>query len=102
MENYNENKESSFLQYLDVNSLYAWAMCQKLSVNNFNCCKDLRYINQKFIKNYDEDSSEKGYTLDVDVEYPKKLQNDLPFLPEKIQLIKKQKSHVIFMIKQEM
>ena len=27
MDNYDENKDQSFLQYLDVNSLYAWAMC---------------------------------------------------------------------------
>ena len=45
MENYDSNKESSFLQYLDVNSLYAWAMCQKLPMKNFEWCKDLRYIN---------------------------------------------------------
>ena len=52
-------------------------------------CKDLRYINKKFIKNYDEDSSEKGYILKVDAEYPKKLQDEhkeLPFLPEKIKI----------------
>ena len=41
---------SSFPQYLDVNNLYAWAMCQKLPVKNFNWCKDLRYVNQKFLK----------------------------------------------------
>ena len=55
MENYDQNKGSSYLQYLDVNSLYAWAMCNKPPVKNFDWSKDLRYINQKFIKNYDED-----------------------------------------------
>ena len=38
-----------------------------------------------FIKNYDEDSN-KGYFLEVDVEYPKtlfNLHNDLPFLSER-------------------
>ena len=38
------------------------------------------------MKNYDEDS-DKGYILEVDVEYPKNLSylhNDLPFLPERI------------------
>ena len=64
-------------------------MCNKLPVKNFEWVKDLRYMHQKFIKNYDEDSSEKGYILEVDVEYPKILQNeheDLPFLPEKIKI----------------
>ena len=30
MNNYNENEESSCIQYLDANSLYGWAMSQKL------------------------------------------------------------------------
>ena len=69
-------------------------MCQKLPMKNFEWCKNLRYINQKFIKNYDEDSSGNGYILEVDVEYPKKFQNehkDLPFLPKKIKKNKQTK-----------
>ena len=45
---------------------------------------------KEFIKNYDEDS-DKGYILDVDVKYPKKLHNlysDLPFSPEKMKIDK--------------
>ena len=85
---YDKNKGYTFLQYLDLNSLYAWVMCQKLP---HKFCKDLRYINQKFIKNYDEDFSEKGYILEVDVEYPKDyyLQNEhrnLSSLPQKIKI----------------
>ena len=63
-------------------------------MKNFEWCKDLRYINQKFIKNYDEDSSEKRYILEADVEYPNKLQDehkDLLFLPEKIKINKQTK-----------
>ena len=40
MEDYDKNKESSYLQYWDVNNLYDWAMSQKLPVNNFQWIKD--------------------------------------------------------------
>ena len=43
-------------------------------------------LNESFIKGYNENSN-RGYFLEVDVEYPKKLFNfhrDLPFLPEKM------------------
>ena len=35
MKNYDKNKESSYIQYLDANNLYRWAMSQKLSVDGF-------------------------------------------------------------------
>ena len=34
MKNCDKNKESFYLQYLDVNSLYVTAMCRKLPVLN--------------------------------------------------------------------
>ena len=36
MKNYDKNKESSYIQYLDVNNLYGWPMSQKLPVDGFN------------------------------------------------------------------
>ena len=33
MKNYNKNIESSYIQYLDANNLYGWAMSQKLILN---------------------------------------------------------------------
>ena len=35
MKDYDKNKESSYLKYLDVNNLYGWAMSEKLSANSF-------------------------------------------------------------------
>ena len=35
MKNYNKNKESSFVEYLDANNLYGWAMSEKLPVDGF-------------------------------------------------------------------
>ena len=90
MENYDENKESSYIQYLDANYLYGWAMSQKLPVNNFKWVKDTSRIIEEFMKNYNE-NSKKGYILEVDVKYPKKLHDshsDLPFLPRRMKIDK--------------
>ena len=35
MKNYDKNKGSSYIDYLDSNNLYGWAMSQKLPVENF-------------------------------------------------------------------
>ena len=89
MNNYNENEESSYIQYLDANNLYGWAMSQKLPVNNFKKIEGTSKINEDFIKNYYE-NSKKGY-IEVDVKYPKKLhdlRSDLPFLPKRIKIDK--------------
>ena len=86
MKDYDKNIESSYIQYLDVNNLYCWAMSQKLPVNNFKWIEHTSKINEKFIKNYYE-NSRKGYILEVDVKYPKELHDlhsDLPFLPKKM------------------
>ena len=85
MKNYDKGKESSYLMYLDAGNLYGWAMSQKLLVNGFKWKKNVSKFDEDFIKNYDEDSN-KGYILEVDVEYPKNLLSlyrDLPFLSER-------------------
>ena len=90
MENYDKNEESSYIQYLDTNNLYGWAMPQKLPVNNFKWVTDVTEINEEFIKNYNE-NSKKGYILEVDVKYHKKLHyshSDLPFLPRRMKIDK--------------
>ena len=85
MKNYDKDIISSYLMYLDANNLYGWAMYQKLRVNGFKWVKSLSKFNEIFIRNYDE-NSDKGYFLEVDVDYPKKLfdlHKDLPFLSER-------------------
>ena len=84
IKNYNKDIISSYLMYLDANNLYGWAMSQKLPVNGFKWENDLSRFNERFIKNYNE-NSDIGYFLEVDIDYPKELFNlykDLPFLPE--------------------
>ena len=90
MENYDKNKELSYIQYLDANNLYGWAMSQKLPVNNFKWVEDVSRINEEFIKNYNENGS-KGYILEVDVKCPKKLHDlhsNLSFLPRRMKIDK--------------
>ena len=50
MNNYDKNKESSYSQYLDANSLYGWAMPQTLPVNEFKWINDVTEIDQKIYK----------------------------------------------------
>ena len=55
--------------------------------------ENIHKFNEDFIKNYDENSHE-GYILEVDVECPKKLfdlHSDLPFLPERKKIEKRNK-----------
>ena len=50
MKDYEKNKESSNLNYWDVNNLYGWAMPQKFSVNDFEWLKETSRFNGDFIK----------------------------------------------------
>ena len=81
---YDLEKESSYLQYLDANNLYGWAMSQSLPTGRF------RWISIK-----PNDISRlakvkaKGYLLEVDIKYPKELHdlhNDLPFMCERMKI----------------
>ena len=51
---------------------------------------DVSEINEEFIKSYDE-KNDKGYILEVDVKYPRKLHDlhsDLQFLPKRMKIDK--------------
>ena len=92
MKNYNKDEKSSYIQYLDANNLYGWAMSKKLPVNGFRWLdsNEINEINEEFIKNYNE-NDKKGYLLEVDVNYPKELHDlhsDLTFLPERMEINK--------------
>ena len=89
MQNYNNNEESSYIQYLDANNVYGWAMSKKLPVNGFKWIENNEII-EELKKNYNENDI-KGYILEVDVKYPKRLHelhSDLPFLSARMEVNK--------------
>ena len=93
MKNYNKNVESSYLQYLDANNLYGWAMCTKLPVGKLKRSKEPSMYTEETIKKYDENGNNRAI-LEVDIEYPimaRVKHKDLPFLPHKKKINKVEK-----------
>ena len=75
---YDSSKPTRYLQYLDANNLYGWAMSQPVSTGGFHWA-DIHpdEISEVVI------CSDRGYLLEVDVAYPRELHdyhNDLPFM----------------------
>ena len=67
-----------YLQYLDANNLYGWAISQPLPTGGFYWA-DIHPDEISQLAGLEDH----GYLLDVDVAYPKELhdyQNDLPFM----------------------
>ena len=49
MKDYDKDKKLSYLQYWEVNNLYAWEMSQKLPVNNVEWIEETSQSNEDFI-----------------------------------------------------
>ncbi|CAH3166485.1 unnamed protein product [Porites lobata] len=91
MEDYNPDVESSFIQYLDANNLYGWAMTQNLPTHGF---KWMENITKEKVMDILEKANHsmsnlgsKGYIFEVDLEYPPHLwetHNDYPLAPERM------------------
>ena len=80
---FDPKSESSYLQYLDANNLYGWAMSQPLPTGGFQWVD----VNPNEISEL-ATRTDKGYLLEVDVSYPKELHNqhnDLPFMCERME-----------------
>ena len=83
MNDYDPEKLSTFITYLDINNLYGWAMSEYLPYDGF-----------RWLKNVDEfgvmpiiKKRPIGYFLEVDLKYPDELhelQNDYALAPEKL------------------
>ena len=97
MEEYDSSKPTNYLQYLDANNLYGWAMSQPLPTGEFrwiNCDgpkgpgKAHNWDPKRLVEMF---SNEKryGYLLEVDVSYPKELHdlhNDIPLMCAKMKV----------------
>ena len=81
---FDPESESSYLQYLDANNLYGWAMSQLLPTGGFKWVD----VNPKEISEL-ATRTDKGYMLEVDISYSKDLHNshnDLPFMCERMEI----------------
>ena len=81
---FNSNEPSTYIQYLDVNNLYGWAMSKPLPTHGFKWMKD----------NELETWELHSCILEVDLEYPKELHdlhNDYLLAPEQIEVNKTKK-----------
>ena len=81
---FDPNEKTNYLQYLDTNNLYGWAMSQPLPTRGFEWADVKPAKISKLAKH-----KSKGYLLEVDVRYPKKLHdshNNLPFMCERMKI----------------
>ena len=88
----NSKEESSYLQYLDANNLYGWAMIQNLPTGGFEWVNPIQLMpdNIDFYANCENE----GYLSEVDVKFHMEIHdhhNDLPFVCEKMKIISVEK-----------
>ena len=92
MIHYNKTQPSTYIQYLDANNLYGWAMSQKLPTHGFKWMKGIDI--PSVIKLLEKKDTKIGYIFEVDLEYPQSCweeHNDYPLAPEKIKINKTEK-----------
>ncbi|KAG8179250.1 hypothetical protein JTE90_025027 [Oedothorax gibbosus] len=82
---YDVTMPNRHILYLDANNLYGWAMSQPLPVSSYEWVAG-EEISEETIKNCADDA-DKGYILEVDLDYPKTLHdahNAYPLAPEQL------------------
>ena len=84
LKNYDSQKPSQYIMYLDANNLYGWAMSKPLPYKNFN------WISESELAHWQKTPC----ILEVDLEYPKNLHdyhNEYPLAPERLIIEKTEK-----------
>ena len=93
MKDYNKNKDSKYLMYLDANNLYGCAMSEKLPTHGFKWLTSgemENLFNNQIVQVWEKTPC----ILEVDLEYPEKLHdlhNDYPLCPERVKCDKVEK-----------
>ena len=94
MKDFNPKKPNKFLQYLDENNLYGWAMIQRLPTNGFKWLPENKLTVNNVINILNKSITNHGYAFEVDLEYPNELwelHNDYPLAPHKLDCDKVEK-----------
>ena len=104
MKDYDPSKETKFIQYLDANNLYGWAMSQSLPTHGFKWMKNVtKETVMDIIERANHSMTDpknvafglsknlfmRGYIFEVDLEYPTGLwdeHNDYPMVPERMKV----------------
>ena len=69
MNDYDPEKRSTFITYLDKNNLYSWSVSEYLPNGKFEWLENIDGFNVMTIN----EKSDIGYIIEVDLEYPKEL-----------------------------
>ena len=80
-DSYDPNKESTYIQYLDANNLYGWAMSKPLPTHGFKWMSESELDHWRSMP----------CILEVDLDYPESLHdehNDYPLAPERMTIDK--------------
>ncbi|XP_065193853.1 uncharacterized protein LOC135825046 [Sycon ciliatum] len=82
---YDDSKPTTYIQYLDANNLYGWAMSQHLPVSDFQWEEPTEELLDTILKSPID--SPRGYFLQVDLVVPEEVHdylNDYPPAPERM------------------
>ena len=94
MSDYDPEKPSTFITYLDKNNLYGWSMSEYLLYEDFQWVKNVDGFDVVSVS----EKSDTGYLLEVNFQYLNELHelhNDYPLAPEKLAVSNDMLLHIV-------